>query len=40
MMIQGPPIPQKTWPCVITWQNHNTHLAVSAAAAVQVSVVM
>ena len=40
MTTQGPPIPQKTWPCVITWQNQHTHLAVSAAAAVQLSVVM
>ena len=30
----------ETWPCVITWQNQHTHLAVSAAAAVQVSMVM
>ena len=37
---QGPPISQKTWPCVITWQNQHTHLVVSAATAVQVSVVM
>ena len=36
----GPPIPQKTWPCVITWQNQHAHLAVSAATVVQVSVVM
>ena len=40
MMTQGPPIHQKSWPCVITWQSQHTHLAVSAAAAVQVSVVM
>ena len=40
MTTQRPPIPQKTWPCVITWQNQHTHLAVSASTAVQVSVVM
>ena len=33
MMTQGPLIPQKTWPSVITWQNQHTHLVVSAAAA-------
>ena len=40
MRTQGPPIPQKTWPCVITWQNQHTHLVVSAAAAAQVLMVM
>ena len=40
MMTQGPPIHQKTWLCVITWQNKHTHLVISVAAAAQVSVVM
>ena len=40
MTTQGPLIPQKTWPCIITWQNQHTHLAVSAAAAVQVVMVV